>query len=103
VRAWSRPQTATAALPPTCQVKQGAHSNAGAVKVGRQTKGRRGKGVTTAWDLPLDEATLAEPAARLEQKCGTVKDGRVEIQGDRRDRLVRELQAMGYKVKPAGG
>src|ERR1043165_2910629 len=35
------------------------------VKVGRETAGRRGKGVTTVFDLPLDENGLQELAARL--------------------------------------
>jgi predicted translation initiation factor SUI1 len=76
------------------------------VRVGRETKGRRGKGVTTVFDLPLDEAGLLELAARLKQKCGTggtVKDGRIEIQGDQRERLVAELEGMGYRVKRFGG
>jgi predicted translation initiation factor SUI1 len=76
------------------------------VRVGRETKGRRGKGVTVVSDLPLDEAALQELAARLKQKCGTggtVKDGRIEIQGDQRDRLAAELEKLGYQVKRAGG
>jgi predicted translation initiation factor SUI1 len=76
------------------------------VRVGRETKGRRGKGVTIVSDLPLDEAGLLDLAARLKQRCGTggtVRDGRIEIQGDQRDRLAAELEKMGYKVKRAGG
>jgi protein-tyrosine phosphatase len=87
-------------------VKQTTTANAAVVKVGRETKGRRGKGVTTVSDVPLDEAGLLALAATLKQKCGTggtVKDGRIEIQGDQRDRLVRVLEGMGYKVKRAGG
>ena len=70
------------------------------------TAGRRGKGVTTVFDLPLDEAGLLELAAKLKQRCGTggtVKDGRIEIQGDQRDRLVVELEKLGYKAKKVGG
>jgi translation initiation factor 1 len=76
------------------------------VRVGRETKGRRGKGVTTVSDLPLDENGLAELAAKLKTRLGTggtTKDGRIEIQGDQRDRIVRELERMGYRVKRAGG
>jgi translation initiation factor 1 len=76
------------------------------VKVGRETKGRRGKGVTTVSEIPLDEAELLELAAKLKQKCGTggtVKDGRIEIQGDQRDRLIAVLEEMGFRVKRAGG
>jgi translation initiation factor 1 len=75
-------------------------------KVGRETAGRRGKGVTTVFDLPLDEDTLKELAAKLKQRCGTggtVKDGRIEIQGDQRERIVAELEKLGFKVKKFGG
>jgi predicted translation initiation factor SUI1 len=76
------------------------------VRVGRETKGRRGKGVTTVSDVPLDEAGMLDLAAKLKQRCGTggtVKDGRIEIQGDQRARLVALLEGMGYRVKRAGG
>jgi predicted translation initiation factor SUI1 len=75
-------------------------------KVGRETAGRRGKGVTTVFDLALDANGLQELAAKLKQRCGTggtAKDGRIEIQGDQRDRVVAELEKLGYKVKKAGG
>jgi protein-tyrosine phosphatase len=76
------------------------------VRLGRETKGRRGKGVTTVSDVPLDEAGLLELAATLKQRCGTggtVKDGMIEIQGDQRDRLAVVLESMGYRVKRVGG
>ena len=76
------------------------------VKVGRETAGRRGKGVTTVFDVPLDEDGLKELAALLKQRCGTggtVKEGRIEIQGDQRDRIVAELEKLGYKPKRVGG
>ena len=74
--------------------------------MGRETKGRRGKGVTTVFDVPLDASGLRELAATLKQRCGTrgtVKDGRIEIQGDQRERVVAELGKLGYKVKRVGG
>jgi predicted translation initiation factor SUI1 len=76
------------------------------VKVGRETAGRRGKGVTTVFDLPLDESGVRELAALLKQRCGTggtVKGGRIEIQGDQRERIAAELEKLGYKVKRVGG
>ena len=75
-------------------------------RVGRETAGRRGKGVTTVFDLPLSEAELQELAAKLKQRCGTggtVKGGRIEIQGDNRDRVVAELERLGFQTKRAGG
>jgi translation initiation factor 1 len=76
------------------------------VRVGRETKGRRGKGVTIIFDLPLNETGLAELATKLKTRLGTggtVKEGRIEIQGDHRDRIVEELEGLGYRVKRAGG
>jgi predicted translation initiation factor SUI1 len=76
------------------------------VKVGRETKGRKGKGVTTVSEVPLPEAKLLELAATLKSKCGTggtVKDGAIEIQGDQRDRITAELEKLGYVVKRSGG
>jgi predicted translation initiation factor SUI1 len=84
----------------------GAAKKPATVKVSRETAGRRGKGVTVVSELPLGEAGLKELAAVLKSKCGTggtAKDGRIEIQGDHRDRLVTELEKLGYKVKRAGG
>lgn len=78
----------------------------GTAKVGRETAGRRGKGVTVAWDLGVTEAELQELAAKLKQKCGsggTAKEGRIEIQGDHRDRVAEELEKLGYTIKRSGG
>ena len=75
-------------------------------KVGRETAGRRGKGVTTVFGLALDEDGLRELAAVLKQRCGTggtAKEGRIEIQGDQRERIVAELEKLGYSVKRVGG
>lgn len=75
-------------------------------KVGWETAGRRGKGVTTVFGLPLSERELLELAATLKQRCGTggtVKNGRIEIQGDNRDRVMAELERLGFRVKKAGG
>ena len=91
---------------PSPEKKAVAKANAAVVRLGRETKGRRGKGVTTVSDLPLDEAGLLELAATLKQRCGTggtVRDGRIEIQGDQRDRLAAVLEGMGYRVKRVGG
>ena len=34
---------------------------------------------------------------------GTVKDGEIVLQGDRRDEVVERLKELGYPAKPAGG
>ncbi|HEY1192018.1 MAG TPA: hypothetical protein VGE74_30590 [Gemmata sp.] len=76
------------------------------VKLSRETAGRKGKGVTVVSELPLNEDALKELATKLKNACGTggtAKDGRIEIQGDHRDKLQQELEKLGYKVKRAGG
>ena len=76
------------------------------MKVSRETAGRRGKGVTVVSELPLTGDQLKELATKLKNACGTggtAKEGRIEIQGDQRDRVIAELEQMGYKVKRAGG
>lgn len=78
----------------------------GFVRVKRETKGRKGKGVITIAGIAEDNATLKKIAATLKKKCstgGAVKDGIIEIQGDQRDVIKAELEKLGYKVKFAGG
>jgi translation initiation factor 1 len=78
----------------------------GIVRIRRETKGRKGKGVTTVSGVGLAEAELKTLAKKLKQKCstgGTVKDGVIEIQGDHRDTLKTELEKLGHNVKLAGG
>jgi translation initiation factor 1 len=76
------------------------------VRVRRETKGRRGKGVTVIEGLPLSGDALRVLAADLKRRCGSggsVVDLRIEIQGEHRDRIQAELEARGYRVKRAGG
>ena len=74
-----------------CPKKVHAPKGDGTVRVGRETKGRKGKGVTVISGLPLTHNALKSLAQKLKQKCGsggTVKNGVIEIQGDQRDLLV---------------
>ena len=78
----------------------------GVVRVSRETKGRKGKGVTLITGVPLDENKLRNLGKQLKRRCGaggTVKDRVIEIQGDHRDLLIEELKKQGYTVKRAGG
>lgn len=88
------------------QAKSSAPAGDGIVRLRLDTKGRKGKGVTTISGLPLPEAELKALAKKLKQSCGSggsVKDQVVEIQGDHRKPLQAELQSLGYTVKFAGG
>jgi translation initiation factor 1 len=76
------------------------------VRVGREVAGRGGKGVSVVTGLPLTGEALEALATRLKKLCGAggaVKEGTIEIQGDHRDRLVAELQKLGYEAKRSGG
>lgn len=78
----------------------------GVVRIQRQTSGRKGKGVCLITGIDLDDTALDVLAAELKKKCGcggSVKDGVIEIQGDKRDQLQQLLEAKGMKVKLAGG
>ncbi|MBF0238353.1 MAG: translation initiation factor Sui1 [SAR324 cluster bacterium] len=89
-----------------CQQKKAGIPNDGIVRVGRETKGRKGSGVTVITGLPLEETALKKLATQLKQKCGTggtLKAGVIEIQGDHRDSLMNELTKLGYTVKRSGG
>ncbi|RUM42849.1 MAG: stress response translation initiation inhibitor YciH [Desulfocapsa sp.] len=91
---------------PDKKKKQSLLPQDGIVRLIRQTKGRKGKGVTLINGIPLPDKELKKLAKSLKQKCGcggTVKNSIIEIQGDHRDLLEKELAALGYKVKHAGG
>ncbi|MGL5455229.1 MAG: stress response translation initiation inhibitor YciH [Enterobacterales bacterium] len=78
----------------------------GIVRIQRQTSGRKGKGVCLITGVGLDDGELNKLAAELKKKCGcggAVKDGVIEIQGDKRDLIKSLLEAKGLKVKLAGG
>lgn len=78
----------------------------GIVRIQRQTSGRKGKGVCLITGIDLDDDALAKLAAELKKKCGcggALKEGVIEIQGDKRDLLKTLLEAKGMKVKLAGG
>jgi translation initiation factor 1 len=78
----------------------------GIIRIQRETKGRKGKGVTLITGIPLAGDELKVLAKTLKQKCGTggtIKNGVIEIQGDHRDLLLGLLQDKGWQVKKAGG
>ncbi len=81
--------------------------NRGRVDIVREKAGRGGKTVTvvTGWvgiGLPEKESL----AKKMQKACGvggTVKDGRIEIQGDKRDEVARILTEAGFRPVFAGG
>ncbi|MET0290751.1 MAG: stress response translation initiation inhibitor YciH [Steroidobacteraceae bacterium] len=76
------------------------------VRVGREVSGRGGKAVTVVTGLVLGAAELEALAGELKRGCGAgggVRDGRIEIQGEQRDKVVAELVKRGYPAKRSGG
>ena len=80
--------------------------NQNTIRVSRETKGRKGRGVTIVTGFNGCPEALKKLAKELKQRCGsggTVKSGVIEIQGDHRDTIVEELTKRGYAAKRAGG
>lgn len=78
----------------------------GIVRIKRETKGRKGKGVCTINGIDMDDAALKKLCTELKKACGTggsVKHGIIEIQGDKREKIKDILENKGMTVKFAGG
>jgi translation initiation factor 1 len=78
----------------------------GIIRIRRETKGRKGKTVTTVFGFDLDDQALKTLAKDLKQHCGTggsVKHEVIVIQGDHRDAVKRFLEKSGFRAKIAGG
>ena len=97
-----RPGVAPRDAPPIAPKK-----NRGRVDIIRQTAHRGGKTVTVVTGFTgiglAEKETLAK---EMQQDCGaggTVKEGRIEIQGDQREAVARILINAGFRPVFAGG
>ncbi len=88
--------------PATAPVK-----NRGRVDIIRQKAGRGGKTVTVVTNfIGIGLPEKEELAKRMQKACGTggtVKEGRIEIQGDKRAEVARILVEAGFRPVFAGG
>ena len=79
----------------------------GRVDIIRQTAHRGGKTVTVVTGFAgIGQAEKEQLAKEMQKACGvggTVKDGRIEIQGDKRDDVARILTKAGFRPVFAGG
>ncbi|OIR08193.1 translation initiation factor Sui1 [mine drainage metagenome] len=79
----------------------------GRVDIVRQTAGRGGKTVTViSGFLGISPQEKEDIAKRIQRACGcggSVKDGRIEIQGDKRQEAAKVLVEAGFKPVFAGG
>ena len=90
----------------TCKGADVPSPGDGIVRITRQTKGRKGKGVTLITGIPLCGEELKAYAAELKKHCatgGAVKQQVIEIQGDHCDKLVDIIKQRGWEVKRSGG
>ena len=77
----------------------------GPVRIGRETKGRKGAGVTIITGLTMSEAELKELLSTCKKRLGcggTLKDGSLEFQGEHRDALLAVLSTLGISAKKSG-
>jgi translation initiation factor 1 len=73
----------------------------GKVRIRHETAGRRNKGVTIIYGLPLSQEELLKLAGKLKSTFGTggvIKDYAIELQGDQREKVAVELRRLGYSV-----
>ena len=76
----------------------------GWIRLWRVKGGRGGKTVTVVTGLPADQLEdVWRELRRIAGAGGAVRDDVVEIQGDCRERLQPRLEALGFRVKIAGG
>lgn len=92
---------------PATKAVEAPKKNRGRVEVRRETGGRGGKTVTTASGfvgigLPEKEE-LAKKMRNAAGSGGTVKDGVIEIQGDKREVVAEILKKAGFQPVLAGG
>ena len=73
----------------------------GKVKIRHETAGRKNKGVTIIYGLPLSQEQLESLAMKLKSTFGTggtVKGHTIELQGDQREKAAVELRRLDYSV-----
>lgn len=88
-----------------CVCQKTQHRAGGPVRVGRETKGRKGTGVTIVTGLGMPEMELKRILSSCKKRLGcggTLRDGVLEFQGEHRDALLAELLGMGIVAKKSG-
>ena len=100
-------KTASSATPESTSVRKQPNRDRGRVDIKRETGGRGGKTVTVVSGfvgIGLPEKEMLAKKMRAACGCGgTVKDGRIEIQGDQRETVARILSEAGFRPVFAGG
>lgn len=88
-----------------CVCDQARPMARGPVRVGRETKGRKGAGVTVVTGLAMTDAELKNLLSECKKRLGcggTLREGILEFQGEHRDSLVAFLAGRGITAKKSG-
>lgn len=97
----------TVEQPPPTHAEPAPKKHRGRVDIIRQTAHRGGKTVTVVTGfVGISQAEKERLAKNIQTACGTggtVKEGRIEIQGDRRELIARLLTEAGFRPVFAGG
>ena len=83
--------------PKESKPSQGKIFKDGFLRIERQTKGRKGKGVMLVVGIDSEQHDLKKLAKTIKSKMGqggAVKDGIIEVQGDDRDKLKAILEGL---------
>ena len=100
------PQCQRAVAACVCGSARPAGGSDGVIRIRRETKGRGGKTVTVVDGVPLAPPELKALARELKKRCGvggSAQAERIEIQGDFRELVRKELESRGFTVKLSGG
>lgn len=105
------PRPTASPTPPVCEEKAPASAapkkHRGRVDILRHTAHRGGKTVTVVTGfVGIGQAEKELLAKQMQKVCGaggTVKEGRIEIQGDQRELVARILTEAGFRPVFAGG
>lgn len=93
--------------PPPEATAKAVRKNRGRVDILRQKAGRGGKTVTVIRGfVGIGLPEKMQLAKAMQKSCGTggtVKDGQIEIQGDKREAVARILVEAGFRPVFAGG
>jgi len=93
--------------PATIHAPKPEKKNRGRVDIIREKAGRGGKTVTVVTGfMGIGQPEKEQLAKAMQRACGTggtVKEGRIEIQGDQRDQVARILTEAGFRPVFAGG
>ena len=101
------PEAASSKPPEKISKRGQKNTQRGRVDIIRQTAHRGGKAVTVITNFTgIGLAEKQELAKKMQKACGvggTVKEGRIEIQGDKREEVKRILTEAGFQPVFAGG